>query len=382
MKNIIRIILFIGITLVFQNFHNPTWATEEQKIAQSQKHRDLAIAELKNLLNTHPEWKKLLLESIKSADVKGIDSLDSYYKYLRRLLTWIPIEGELYLKLTEFYWLLDQPAGRKLQEHKPFQDWMVKFIENRGKFLDTQESAKGISTFSKDRRFHMEEAAQNPGGWMSFNQFFARALKPGRRPITGLCDDTVIVSPADSVFKRASPISDNLNITVKNIPFSIAELLKDSPYKDRFEGGSFMHGFLNVTDYHRFHTPVGGVIREVRNIPGKVYLDVGRKENGTYFAKDGTGYQFTQQRGFIIIESPEVGFVAVLPIGMAQVSSVMLNAEVGSTLTKGEEFGFFQFGGSDIIMLFQKGRVNITAEKGKHYNQGEKIGVATTSSKK
>jgi len=61
---------------------------------------------------------------------------------------------------------------------------------------------------------------------------------------------------------------------------------------------------------------------------------------------DGTGYQFTQARGLIVIDSP-VGLVAVLPIGMGQVSSVNLTAQVGAHLAKGEEFGYFAFGGSD-----------------------------------
>ena len=56
----------------------------------------------------------------------------------------------------------------------------------------------------------------------------------------------------------------------------------------------------------------------------------------------------------IVIDSPEVGLVAVLPVGMCFVSSVHLTPEVGARLQKGDEFGFFLFGGSDIVMLFQK----------------------------
>ena len=74
----------------------------------------------------------------------------------------------------------------------------------------------------------------------------------------------------------------------------------------------------------------------------------------------------------IVIESP-VGLVAVLPIGMAQVSSANLTAEVGATLAKGEESGYFTFGGSDIIVMFEKDKVRITAQVGTHYNQGKTI---------
>ncbi len=82
------------------------------------------------------------------------------------------------------------------------------------------------------------------------------------------------------------------------------------------------------------------------------------------------------QNIIFLIDSP-VGLVAVLPIGMAQVSSVNLTAEVGVTLAKGEEFGYFTFGSSDIIVIFDAdSRIKITAEIGTHYKQGQTI--ATT----
>jgi len=82
--------------------------------------------------------------------------------------------------------------------------------------------------------------------------------------------------------------------------------------------------------------------------------------------------RLTQDRGLVVIESP-VGLVAVLPIGMAQVSSANLTAQVGAHLAKGEEFGYFTFGGSDIVVMFEEDKVEITAEIGTHYNQGKTI---------
>jgi phosphatidylserine decarboxylase len=108
-----------------------------------------------------------------------------------------------------------------------------------------------------------------------------------------------------------------------------------------------------------------------------VTLDVIKKSDGSLDTVDGTGYQFTQDRGLIIIDSP-LGLVAALPIGMAQVSSVTLTAEAGAALCKGEEFGFFSFGGSDIVTLFEAGKVKIDAKVGTHYNQGRAIGHAVS----
>jgi len=171
------------------------------------------------------------------------------------------------------------------------------------------------------------------------------------------------------------PVADDATIEAKGVRYSIPTLLAGSPYADAFRGGVFTHAFLNVNDYHRFHTPVAGKVLESRVILGKMDLEVERKpDTDALDPLDPVGYQFTQARGLLVIESGSAGLVAVLPIGMAQVSSVTLTPEVGTELAKGEEFGFFQFGGSDIIMVFQPDRVRFTAEVNKHHLQGEKIG--------
>lgn len=150
-----------------------------------------------------------------------------------------------------------------------------------------------------------------------------------------------------------------------------------------------MHAFLGPNDYHRQHAPVGGTVLEARVIPGRVYLQVvaepvsgdttrarsltRRREFGV---PDAAGYQFAQARGLIVLDSP-IGLVAVLPIGMSQVSSVVITAEVGVTVRKGEELSYFQFGGSDIILLFEaKSNVSITAQVGTHYKMGTRIAQA------
>jgi phosphatidylserine decarboxylase precursor len=212
---------------------------------------------------------------------------------------------------------------------------------------------------------------------LTFNQFFARQVRPGKRPVDGLCDDRVIVSPADSVYQGHWAIEDDSKITAKGLTWSLLELLDGSPYQAKFRGGVFTHSFLNVNDYHWFHVPVGGVVKEVRKIPGNVTMDVIKKPDGSLDIVDGTGYQFTQDRGLIVLDSP-LGLVAVLPIGMAQVSSVNLTAEVGAVLSKGEQFGFFSFGGSDIVTLFEVGKVRLDAKVGTHYNQGRQIGHAVS----
>jgi phosphatidylserine decarboxylase len=260
------------------------------------------------------------------------------------------------------------PTPKSQTDPEPTRKGMINF-------LNTTESAKGIKGFFSNPSYHIEDYYVAPSGWLTFNQFFARQVRPGKRPVDGLRDDSVIVSPADSVFQGHWAIKGDSKITTKGLTWSVIELLDGSPYQDKFNGGVFTHSFLNVNDYHRYHVPVGGVVKEVRKIPGKVTMDVIKKPDGSLGIVDGTGYQFTQDRGLIVIDSP-LGLVAVLPIGMAQVSSVTLTAEVGAALSKGEEFGFFSFGGSDIVTLFEAGKVRLDANVGTHYNQGRQIGHA------
>jgi phosphatidylserine decarboxylase len=333
------------------------------------------VDELIALLKSRPDLADALRESIRNAARPDVANLSQYYTFLNGMVTLIPTDRNLNTYVLKFYYLIDLSTGGVLQVDESFQRWSHKFAEDWGAFLDTTESAAGIAGFCSDPRFHIEDYYVTPSGWLTFNQFFARQVRPGKRPVDGLRDDSIIVSPADSVFQGQWPINSDSKIMAKGLRWSVIDLLDGSPYQDRFRGGVFTHSFLNINDYHWFHVPVAGVVREVRKIPGKATMDVIRKPDGSLDIVDGTGYQFTQDRGLIIIDSP-LGLVAVLPIGMAQVSSVNLTAEVGSTLSKGEEFGFFAFGGSDIVTLYEAGRVCFDANIGTHYNQGRKIGQA------
>ena len=85
-------------------------------------------------------------------------------------------------------------------------------------------------------------------------------------------------------------------------------------------------------------------------------------EDGEFVSSDAatTGYEFFQNRGVVTLDTSvsgagDIGIVAVIPVGISHVSSVILTSVKGTTMAKGEEFGYFQFGGSDIIVLFQEG---------------------------
>jgi hypothetical protein len=122
-------------------------------------------------------------------------------------------------------------------------------------------------------------------------------------------------------------------------------------------------------------------VRWIELVEGNVYLEthvekrklITRHSDHAITAKDSVGYQFKQMRGIFILETP-LGTVAVIPVGMDFVSSVIITAEEGVYLHKGQEFGYFQFGASDYIMLFPSYmNINFTAKVNSHCYQGNQL---------
>ncbi|KAI5925224.1 putative phosphatidylserine decarboxylase [Camillea tinctor] len=345
---------------------------------------------------------KALSFNIKEMKILNIIDATSFFSYADKLLKWVPQEQfdgkDVYYHLVIFYFIFNQPPFSEQQT--PIQPdkiplswvsrWLVEYAKEMGKFLDQPESLteETLKTFASTPSYKLDNYIKPRGGWKTFNQFFARDFKPGYRTIYGLTDPTCIVSPADCTFSGYWPVDSYSNVNLKGIQWNIMELLQGSRYAHEFHGGVFTHSFLNTFDYHRQHTPVPGRVLEARVIEGQAYLEtvtVCQDEEGgdghlvahrSVDAPDNPGYQFVQTRGLIVIDSP-IGLVAVLPIGMAQVSSVIVTAEKGVSLRKGEEISYFQFGGSDIVMVFQeKSKVALTAVNGVHYSMGFQVGTA------
>lgn len=333
-------------------------------------------------------------------------TLGDYLRYIDDMVRWAPREiGDSRLvhdKLVEFHFILDQPPLRNLQSPiepsdqvcalSPLSQWITEFAVAWGSYLDTMESAAHIDSFRTNPAFRWDDYMPPPSGYRTFNQFFARHVKPGRRPVAAISDPTVIVSPADANFIGAWPINDDSKIfvdehmlDVKGMHWSIEQLLAGSEFAQRFAGGVFTHSALRTFDYHRWHAPVSGTVVEARIVQGQAWLDVTAVEVGVdgdkrnvLRAMEGTGYQFVQTRGLVVLDSP-VGLVACLPVGMAQVSSVVITAEMGAEIRKGEELGYFQFGGSDFVMVFeQRAHLEMACLTEQHFLQGAAVGHART----
>uniref|UniRef100_UPI003FEE6BFE phosphatidylserine decarboxylase n=1 Tax=Gemmiger formicilis TaxID=745368 RepID=UPI003FEE6BFE len=150
-------------------------------------------------------------------------------------------------------------------------------------------------------------------------------------------------------------------VQIKSANFtSIRQLIgEDSAYADAFAGGTLTHTFLDVNDYHRYHFPIDGTVVEVRKIPGTNAaggVTVWDADTGRYVLEDTIpGWQMIETRDCVILDT-EYGLVAILPIGMSQICSCNWeeSVQVGAEVKRGDPMGYFLFGGSDIVMVFQR----------------------------
>lgn len=386
------------------------------------------------------EFERSLKDAL-SYDLKvfrdyGIETLDDYLGYMDKYVNWIPTEDftgrNVVQHICVFYFVIDLPPVNKHQNPidpsvtPPYlwlSQWLIDYAKAMGAWMDTPESItkESIASFYTADNYHMKDYPVPKGGWKTFNEFFARHINPAARPIApDTSNEVVIVNPADSAFDDVWSISeDTAEVTfpdkeaekgtfyAKGIPWSISQLLFDTEHGPRFAGGLFTHSFLAPSDYHRQHAPVSGTVVEAKIIPGLCYLEVVYKpgkspsahghlemframrpapviymtpdndDGGEIQPPNSPGYQFLQARGLILIDNPDLGLVAVLPIGMAQVSSVVLSVKKGDVLKKGDEISYFQFGGSDVIMVFEKAaNVTFHQEHNKHYNFGTRVATA------
>lgn len=338
--------------------------------------RESAEAELRPALFEALEWP---------VDV------DEYEGYLKRFVRWVPRQSdakawqeiepgerqaqEVSDRTAHFFFLVDQQVdGEAPQGSTAFRGWMTEFSRQWGSFLDTVDSfspeiLQSFIDYAPEYRVHeslIDGEPNMPSGWLTFNQFFARALNGGLRPIAEPASNVLVTSPADCVFQRAYDIDADSNIppvTVKGVNTfgNVKQLIEGSAYSESFGGGTFVHYMLKPNSYHRYHLPVSGLVKEAFTISGQVFMQVSL-DGHEFKSSDSatTGYEFFQNRGVLTVDtsasdSDDIGVVAVIPVGMAHVSSVILTAVEGQQMAKGEEFGYFQFGGSDIIMLFQEG---------------------------
>lgn len=284
------------------------------------------------------------------------------------------------LKFTFLYY--KNPNGMKFILEEPGLSWTHSFIEERGKFMDSPKSAEIIEEWLADKLLGNKNFVLPSEGFKSFNQFFKRDLKPGARPIDDVTDNSVLVSPADGIINMiANELQLDSEISTKGrMTMSLKALLNNSEYAKKFIGGSAMAVFLMPDNYHHYHAPISGsIVESNEDVGDRLFgmpdmLDMINNGNVGY-NKDYSVFE-NFRHGYFIIKTEKYGYVAMIPIGLQTVGSVVFEDEYKNVndknpivIYKGEKLGHFAYGGSTVLLIFEKNKLSSISVQ-----QGQRIG--------
>lgn len=219
-------------------------------------------------------------------------------------------------------------------------------------------SRKKIRPFIQTYQVNEEEFALPTSHYRSFNHFFTRQLKKEARPLAS----TEAVMPADGRYRFYTSIQMDENWEVKGIPLSLAQLLQDSQLAQKYAGGTLIFARLCPTDYHRFHYPLTGQCSAPQLINGWLY-------SVNPLATTKWPQIFSENKRWISsIHTPHMGRVLFIEVGATCVGSIHHHTPHPHHAQKGEEKGWFAFGGSSLLLLFEPHTLQLEKELAIHAN--------------
>ena len=228
----------------------------------------------------------------------------------------------------------------------------------QGRKYDDPASAREIKGFVNFHQLDMSEVLKPIEEFKNFNEFFYRELKPCARPCSAPDNSKIIVSPADCRSVVFNTIDEAMKIWVKGRAFSIEHLLGNAYPQDakRYMNGSLGIFRLAPQDYHRFHIPVDGIMDKPKLIEGEYYTV---NPMAIRSALDVYGENI---RVCVPIDSNCHGRVMVICVGAMMVGSTVITRKTGEKVHRAEELGYFKFGGSTILLLFEPGAMRFDSD--------------------
>lgn len=223
------------------------------------------------------------------------------------------------------------------------QPWVSRLA---GAFLNTPLSAGMIAPFVERYGISLEECEQTV--YPSYNAFFHRRLCTAARPV----DDRreVFISPCDAKLS-VYPIRQDKSFVIKGLPYTLERLLKSRRLAEHYEGGTMLVFRLTVNDYHHFCYVADGKKSKNRRIPGVLHtVNPIAMETVPVFAENAREYS--------LLKSEEFGRILMMEVGALMVGKIVNLAEQGM-VRRGEEKGWFEFGGSTVILCLEKDRVEL-----------------------
>jgi phosphatidylserine decarboxylase len=328
---------------------------------------------LNGLLTKYPDLRALLEQRLLQAAIENphrvtnpVRTIEDWCIYVERFAHLMPWQTMDIGEDASFFRRIDQNIGYfyfllgDLQYEPRVAQWLKEYNTAWGEWLSGPDSWNDeyYQLAFSDPLFELHsDRYESPENWHSWNDFFARKL---RSPLTFHLSPFTFICPCDGVIAKEGLIK---TATIANW----LDLLGDSPYREMFANGETMHIVLDVVDYHRFHMPCDGTVLECKTIQG-IHAGGGEiiwdeSENRYRYEQCGvTDFQMLETRGVLIVDTPAFGKLAIVPVGVQQVSSVQWkfvnhqSSIINHQLTQGTELGKFLFGGSDVVLFFEPGR--------------------------
>lgn len=250
---------------------------------------------------------------------------------------------------------------RWLYEGNPFGTLSLHALVKRGVFSrwygsrqDAPASAAKVAPFIRDYGIHMEDYAEPDGGYASFNDFFHRKLAPGARPVDP--DASVAVFPADARHLGFQDISAADGIYAKGQRLAVAELVGDAELGRLYAKGSVVCSRLCPVDYHRFHFPVAGTPGPATTVDGWLgsVSPIALRRN--------LAWLWENKRQRVTMDAGAFGRVTLVAVGATNVGGIVETYAAGRPVAKGDERGYFRFGGSWVATLFEPGKVRLAED--------------------
>lgn len=271
---------------------------------------------------------------------------DGEIRYFNRYTGQVETErvyGDRFLRWT-YGTSLGQVALHTLVKRAAFSRWY-------GWRMSSAKSRGKIPHFIKSYNVDESEFADKSATYQTFNDFFYRKLKPGARPIHPDKDSAIF--PADGRHLGFHNISKIEGIFVKGAVFDLSTFVQNTELAQRYREGAMLLSRLCPVDYHRYHFPVNGVPGAPVHIHGPLFSvnPIALRKNIEIFSEN--------RRAWCEIDSAEFGKVIMFEVGATCVGSFEYTYKPGVPVKKGDEKGFFKFGGSSTVTLFEPGRIQL-----------------------
>ncbi|MXV38494.1 phosphatidylserine decarboxylase [Flavobacteriaceae bacterium Ap0902] len=277
-----------------------------------------------------------------------------------------PAEGLLRL-------LYDNPFGKRTILPLVKRKIITRYYGNK---MNQPSSVNKIDSFIRKTNINIEEAEKPVNEYTSFNDFFARKLRVGARKI-----QNGIVSPGDGRLLAFTDLDHVNNFYVKGRRFTLAEFLGGDVLAQRFKNHSLIILRLAPSDYHRYHFPYAGIPGRIKHIHGKYY-----SVSPIALARNFTKVFCENKREYCILKTKEQGDILVAPVGATLVGSMISTYTPFEEVEKGDEMGYFEFGGSTVVLLIDASKFKIDEDLIRNtknrletlVQMGEQIGVEIT----